>query len=198
LKSIKGQIVVDFEANHSNIESLECYIGIKPWVLHFDGSKHVNSVGIGVILISPNNTLVKMFFKIQPLCSNNEVEHEALIVGLETLFNLGARHVLIKEDFELVINQLTHKFKCIKSNLLKYFSYASKLLTRFDKVKFEHVFREQNKEANDLAQITSSYKLSKQNFETLINIKEKLQEIEFFNIDVLTTHDWRKPLVDYL
>jgi len=30
LKEIKGQIVAYFLANHSNIEILECYIGIKP------------------------------------------------------------------------------------------------------------------------------------------------------------------------
>jgi len=61
------------------------------------------------------------------------------------------------------------------------------------------VFREQNKEANDLAQIASSYKLSKQSFETLITTKEQLHdEIEILNIDVLATHDWRKPLVYYL
>ena len=70
-----------------------------------------------------------ILFKIKPLCSNNEAKYEALIVGLKTLLNLGARHVLIKGDYELIINQLIHKFKCIKSNLLKYFSYASKLLS---------------------------------------------------------------------
>jgi len=144
LKAIKSQIVVDFLADHSNIEILECYVGVTPWVLYFDGSKHVNGVGIGVVLISPNNTPVKILFEIQSLCSNNEVEYEALIMGLEMLLNLGAKHILIRGDLELVINQLTHKFNCIKSNLLKYFLYASKLLTRFDKVKFEHLFREQN------------------------------------------------------
>ena len=73
------------------------------------------------------------------------------------------------------------------------------MLTRFNEVEFEHVFREQNKEANDLAQIASSYKLSKQSFETLITTKEQLHdEIEILNIDVLATHDWRKPLVYYL
>jgi len=55
-------------------------------------------------------------------------QNEALIVGLETLLNLGAKHFLIRGDSELAINQLTRKFKCIKSNLLKYFSYAVKLL----------------------------------------------------------------------
>ena len=67
-----------------------------------------NGVGIGVVLISPNNVPVKILFKIQPMCSNNEVEYEALIVGLEKLLNLGAKHILIRGDSELVINQLTH------------------------------------------------------------------------------------------
>jgi len=30
LKVIKGQIIANFLADHSNIEILECYIGIKP------------------------------------------------------------------------------------------------------------------------------------------------------------------------
>ena len=88
-------------------------------MLYFDGPKHVNDVGIGVVLISPNNTPVKILFKIKPFCSNNETKYEALKVGLETLLNLGAKHVLIKGDFELVSNQLTDKFKFIKSDLLK-------------------------------------------------------------------------------
>ena len=103
---------------------------------------------------------MKILFEIQPLCSNNEAEYEALIVDLEILLNLGAKHVLIRGDFELGLYQLTHKFKCIKSSLLKYFSYASILLSRFVEVEFEHVFWEKNKEANDLAQIASGNKLS--------------------------------------
>ena len=198
MKAIKRQIVADFLVDHSNIEMLKCYIGIKPWVLYFDRLKHSHGARIGVILFSPNITLVKILFEIQPVCSNNEAGYETLIVGLETLLNLGAKHVLIRGDFELVINQLTHKFKYIKSNLQKYFSYATKLLAQFEWIEFEHVFREQNKEANDLAQIASSCKLSKQNFEALITIKEKLQEAEILNIDVVTTHDWRKPLLDEL
>ena len=42
----------------------------------------------------------------------------------------------------------------------------------------------------DLAQIAFDYKLSKQNFKTLITIKEKLmEEVEILNIDVLTILD---------
>ena len=47
LKAMKGQVVVGFLADHTNIKILECYIGIKTWILYFDGLKHVNEVGIG-------------------------------------------------------------------------------------------------------------------------------------------------------
>jgi len=63
LKGIKGQIVADFLIDHSSIEILEFYMGTNPWVLYLDGSKHVNGVGIDVVLISPNNTLVKILLK---------------------------------------------------------------------------------------------------------------------------------------
>jgi len=86
---------------------LECYINIKPWVLYFDGLKHVDGYGIGIVLISPNNTPLKILFEIKHVCSNNETRYEALFAGLETLLNLSSKHVLIREDFELVINQLT-------------------------------------------------------------------------------------------
>ena len=54
MKAIKGQIVVDFLADHSNIEILECFIGIKPCILYFDGSKDVGGSGIGVVYSNHN------------------------------------------------------------------------------------------------------------------------------------------------
>lgn len=73
-----------------------------------------------------------------------------------------------------VINQLNRRFKYIKGNFFKYFSRVTRLLCKFDDVEFEHVYLEENKEANDLAQIVSCYKLSEQNFESFMTIKEKL------------------------
>jgi len=67
LKAIKGQVVADFLVDNLNIEIMECYIGIKPWILYFDGSKHVNGTRIGVVLIFPSNTPLDINFKIQPV-----------------------------------------------------------------------------------------------------------------------------------
>ncbi|CAJ2661625.1 unnamed protein product [Trifolium pratense] len=51
---------------------------------------------------------------------------------------------------------------------------ANALLKRFDSIDIEHVPRIENQEANDLAQIASRYKVSKEKLEQLIEIKEKL------------------------
>ena len=132
-------------ADHLNIIILECYIGNKPWILYSNGLKQVNRGKKGCCFNFPKWYTYEDPFR-KPVSSNNETKYEVLTVDLETLLNLGAKHVLIRGDYELIINQLTHKFKCLKSNLLKYFSYASKLLARFKEVAFEHVFWEQNKE----------------------------------------------------
>ena len=53
--------------------------------------------------------------------------------------------------------------------------------------------RDSNVEANELVQIASRYKLSKEKFESLIQLKDKLHNIDTFSLD-----DWCKPLLKYL
>ncbi|KAK2444202.1 hypothetical protein QL285_015246 [Trifolium repens] len=174
LKAVKGQIVADFIVDHSLVEMPQDYVDIQPWILYFDGSKHKYGTGIGILIISPTQVPTKFKYKINGLCSNNEAEYEALITGLEILKDLGAKSIKIRCDSELVLKQLTQEYKCVKEHLTEYFSIASSLLDCFDHVDIEHVPRLENQEANDLAQIASGYKMSKEKLTQLIEIKEKM------------------------
>ncbi|KAK2394865.1 hypothetical protein QL285_056650 [Trifolium repens] len=174
LRAVKGQIVADFLAEHSVSEAPIEAIEIKPWSLYFDGSRHKHGTGIGIFIISPCKIPTKFKYKINGSCSNNEAEYEALIAGLEILLDLGARHVKIRGDSELVIKQLTKEYKCIQEHLMKYFVIVFSLLKQFESYVIQHVPRIENQEANDLAQIASGYKMSKATFEELIEIKYKL------------------------
>lgn len=51
---------------------------------------------------------------------------------------------------------------------MKCFSRPCRLVNRFDDIAFEHMPGDQNVEANELAQIASGYRLSKEKFESLI------------------------------
>jgi hypothetical protein len=86
-----------------------------------------------------------------------------------------------------VVKQLTKEYKCIQEHLMKYFVVAFSLLKQFESYSIQHVPRIKNQEANDLAQIASGYKVSKETFERLIEVKDKLVSNESLN-------GWRKAV----
>ncbi|XP_050915869.1 uncharacterized protein LOC127130962 [Lathyrus oleraceus] len=218
LKYVKGQVVADFIVDHSIVANALDYIELEPWKLYSDGSSHKDGRSIWVLIISPNKIPTKLKYKVEGLCLNNEAEYEALIVGLEILLELGATRVEIMGYSELVIKQITKEYKCIKKNLIMYFVIVSRLLKRFEMAKIRHIPQLENQVANDLAQIASGYKISKEKLQKVIEFRGKVvstrlapsdlektklgyadeENFEILAIDNLTDRDWRKPIVEYL
>ena len=63
--------------------------------------------------------------------------------------------------------------------MIRYFVSANSLLSNFDYVNIQHMPQIENQVANDLAQIASRYKVSKEKLRELIKIKEKLIPNDF-------------------
>ncbi|XP_057432184.1 uncharacterized protein LOC130724933 [Lotus japonicus] len=208
LRAMKGQVIADFLVDHSGSKEQETVVTLKPWEMYFDGSRHKKGTGIGILVISPQGIPTKIKLGIEGECSNNEAEYEALLIGLETALNLGARELLIRGDSELVIKQLTGEYQCVSENLMKYHSKAVKMLRSFDEVELCHIPRIENAEANVLAQIASGYRLPRKKFKELVKVKRKFipsfkeRKVEFEQevlvISNLDDSDWRKPVVKYL
>ena len=80
---------------------------ITRWQLYFDGATNQLGFGIGILLISPQGDhiprLVFILFFDHHRLTNNIVEYEACITGLETVLDLGIRHLEILGDSNLVI-----------------------------------------------------------------------------------------------
>lgn len=99
-----------------------------------------------------------------------------------------------------------------------YFIIASQLFKKFEMVYIRRIPRIENMIANDLAQIASGYKISKERLHKAIEVRGKVVatrlipldlektklgradegNFEILAIDSLTDEDWRKPIVVYL
>jgi ribonuclease HI len=92
------------------------------------------------------------------VATNNIAEYEAVIRGLKKLAEeyptdiLMSSPLTIRMDSKLVIEQLKGAYKVKHPNLVpRYFEVKNILARSFNQVTFEHVYRENNKDADTLA-----------------------------------------------
>jgi ribonuclease HI len=83
--------------------------------------------------------------------TNNVAEYTAVIRGLERALELGATQVLLRSDSQLLINQLTGRYRVRTPHLQPLHRRVLDLAATFDSIEFEHVRRERNTEADRLA-----------------------------------------------
>lgn len=122
--------------------------------LHFDGSSKPNPG------IMTSGYIIKDYYDENVLFSetisngadgtSNEAEYIGLLSGIKKALELGIKHIKIIGDSELVIFQVTGKYRCKKPHLLKYRDEIQILLKKFHTYDIKHVLRKHNKEADKL------------------------------------------------
>jgi ribonuclease HI len=80
--------------------------------------------------------------------TNNEAEYEGLIMALERATQHGHKHLKVYMDSELVVRQITGRYRVNNVQLLEKKLKADLLIERLDKFEIQHVRREFNKEAD--------------------------------------------------
>ncbi len=126
--------------------------------IYTDGGSRGNPgpAAIGGVIIPPDQTKITFHRYIGSRRTNNEAEYEALIYALqEAKKRLGkqvAKNSVIHcfLDSELVVKQLNHQYKLKDEKIQKYFIKIWNLTFDFQKVNFQHIPREKNKEADSL------------------------------------------------
>jgi ribonuclease HI len=114
--------------------------------------------------MSPNRACFEMSSRLEYFCSNNQVEYEALLFGLEILESMGVKNVEAFGDSLLVVHQASGKYQYLDVSLNAYLDKCLDVIARFDEFSIHHIYRHENGKANDLAQQASSYNVSKKNF----------------------------------
>ncbi|RVW44688.1 Retrovirus-related Pol polyprotein from transposon 297 [Vitis vinifera] len=98
---------------------------------------------------------VRLAFSDRHPATNNIVEYEACILGLETALELGIRQMEVFGDSNLVLRQIQGEWKTRDVKLKPYHAYLELLVGRFDDLRYTHLPRAQNQFADALATLAS-------------------------------------------
>ena len=120
--------------------------------LHTDGGARGNPgpAGIGAVLTSGGEVIGEVAEAIG-VTTNNVAEYKALIAGLELALDKGVTEIDIYMDSQLVVSQLRGEWKIKKADLRPLALRANSLMNRFGSATIQHVRREQNADADALA-----------------------------------------------
>lgn len=113
--------------------------------LFFDGACRGNPgpMSIGVALFEGGKK-VKELSKCIGRGTNNIAEWSALIEGLKLAASHGCRELEVRGDSQLIIRQISGRYKVKSENLVPLFKEAQKLCNNFEKLTFKWVARDEN------------------------------------------------------
>jgi ribonuclease HI/probable phosphoglycerate mutase len=122
--------------------------------MFFDGCSKGNPgpSGAGAVIYNSDNKEIwsdSSFVGIK--ATNNQAEYNGLILGLQKALDMNIRSILVKGDSQLVIQQMTGKYKCNSPNIIGLFQTAKILEKKFDHIEYNHVLRHLNKRADELS-----------------------------------------------
>lgn len=128
---------------------------MKTFFVWTDGGAVGNPGPAAVAFIIKDETekTIYQFFKYIGETTNNQAEYQALIAALEKLRTIGINKedkIKVFLDSELIVNQLNRKYKVKNQGLKPLFLKAYNLAVSLGDVSFQHIFREENKEADKL------------------------------------------------
>ena len=131
--------------------------------IHIDGGCRGNpgDAGFGVHVTSAGGDEVAALYGYLGPATNNVAEYQALLHGLRYALGRGARRLKVFSDSELVVRQISGAYKVKHPSMVPLHREARELMRRFDEVSVSHVRREQNKEADALANRALDEKASK-------------------------------------
>ncbi|XP_049382795.1 uncharacterized protein LOC125847153 [Solanum stenotomum] len=172
-KAVKGQTLANFLVDQPIPDDWELTDELpdedamlievqSPWKMYFDEAAHRGGASAGVVFITSQEDILPFYFTLKQCCSNNVVEYQALILGLEMAVNMKQLNLHVFGDSQLVINQLLGSYEVKKPELRHYHDYAQKLIGWLGDETLQHVRRMENKKADALAALVSTLTLPDQ------------------------------------
>jgi ribonuclease HI len=124
--------------------------------MYFDGSLMKTGAGAGLLFVSLLGVHMRYVVRLHFPASNNVAEYEALVMGLRIAIELGVRHLDVRGDSQLVIDQVMKSSSCCDPKMEAYCQEVRRLEDKFHGLELNHITRRYNEATDELAKIMSS------------------------------------------
>lgn len=121
----------------------------------FDGGARQNPgpAGYGVYIVDDSGAVLAELHGSLGIATNNIAEYRGLIAALQWAVDNNVTEITIKGDSLLIVEQMRGNYKVKNEGLKPLHMQARMLVMQIGNVKFAHVPREQNKDADRLSNV---------------------------------------------
>lgn len=122
---------------------------------YIDGGARGNPgpAGYGCFIVDAQGLPIAKLHGALGVATNNVAEYNGLLAALEWAAERGHTRVHVKADSLLLVEQMNGNYRVKNEGLLPLYRQARHLVAKIGHVTFEHIPREQNKEADKLSNV---------------------------------------------
>ena len=169
--SVKGQVLADLVAEFAEcpeevemgdesvgerLVGVASIQGLQPWQLYVDGAANQRGSGVGLVLVSPEKITIKKSLRLNFSATNNEVEYEVLLKGMEMVQKMRGKAVIAFSNSKLVVGQVRSDLEARDSRMQEYLCQVRSIQEKFEVFDLSHVPRSGNTHADSLATLATS------------------------------------------
>ncbi|MDN5332272.1 MAG: ribonuclease [Tepidanaerobacteraceae bacterium] len=121
--------------------------------VYVDGASRGNpgNAGIGIVMLDENGNVVKEMSDYIGQTTNNIAEYTALVTALKEALEMGCEEIEVFSDSELMVKQINGEYQIKNEGIRRLYSQVAQLVKEFKSFSINHVKREYNKRADELA-----------------------------------------------
>ena len=123
--------------------------------LYFDGASRKNPgpASFGGVIYNESGEEFDTYYKFIGTATNNVAEYCGLLAGLHRARDLNIKELKVFGDSNLIIQQVTGKWKVKNDNLRAIYNQIKEVEPFFTVITYQHVYRKDNNRADQLANI---------------------------------------------
>ena len=112
--------------------------------------------GLELQLKGPSGEVIEQAIGFNFPASNNEVEYEVIIAGIDLATFVSSEKIIIRSDSQLVVRHVNGEYEIRDHRMTKYVNLVTLILGNFVAWRLKHVLRDSNEKADAFEAVAAS------------------------------------------